>query len=92
MKAKVHIGLVVDVDKFLASATDDLSNGSGSPGWIVELYFGIGDQVTVLLEVVRDTDQFIMSFDHEAVKVRHVEAHMEVTLGLELLQEIMGLQ
>ncbi len=92
MKAQIHIGLVVKVDKLLASSAKHLSNRRGRPGGEMKLHFGVGDQVAVLLEVVSHTDQLIMPLDHETVKVGHIEAHMEVTLRLELLQQIMGFQ
>jgi hypothetical protein len=92
VEVPVYKCLAVSLDEFLTPVAHALGNSSGYPGWIVQFHVRVRNQIAVLFEVVGDADQFSMSFDHQAVKVRHVQAEVKVILRLKGLQLVMGFQ
>ena len=63
----------------------------GTQDGIMQFHIRVGDQVAVLLEVVRDTDHVAVPFDHQRLVAGHLKAHMEGVLVLEIIQAGCGI-
>ena len=92
MEAGVDKDLPIAFDELRAIAEEGLRDAGRHPGGIVQLDIRIGDQITVLFEVMRYGDHLAVAFDHQWLVTGLLEAHMEGVLGLEILQQIVGLQ
>ena len=86
MEMPVYKGLAFSLDELLPTVAHALGNGGGYPGWIMQLYIWIGNQVPVLFKVVGNADHSSMSFDDEAVEVGHVQPQVKMVLSLKRLQ------
>ena len=58
----------------------------------MQFHIGVGNQVAILLKVMRHADHVPVAFDHQRLVARLLEAHMEGVLLLEILQQVVGFQ
>ncbi len=54
----------------------------------MKLHIRVGDQVAVLLEVVRDADHLTVAFDYQRLIAGLLKTNMEGVLRLEFLQQV----
>lgn len=88
MEAGVDEGLAVPFDELRAIPEEGLGDAGRHPGGIMQFHIRVGDQVAVLLEVVRDADHLAVTLDHQRLVACFLKTNMEGVLRLEFLQQV----
>ena len=88
MEAGIHISLSIALDELRAIPEEGLGDTGRHLGGIMQFNIRVGDQVAVLLEVMRDADHLTVAFDYQRLVAGLLKAHMEGVLVLEILQQV----